>query len=79
MRKNPTAKKSEAAKSTSTKSRALGMAKRIEEVRMGQREEGNFDCFGRAESGYCDQGGCFFLFECLDVSRKAWSEFGGRS
>jgi hypothetical protein len=76
MKKTTTAKKSEAAKSTSTKSRALGMAKRIEAVRMVQREEGNFDCFGRAEAGYCDQGGCFFLFECLDISKKVWSELG---
>lgn len=76
MKKSATAKKSGAAKSASTKSRALGMAKRIEEVRMRQRDEGNFDCFGRAESGYCDQGGCYFLFECLDISKKAWSELG---
>jgi len=76
MKKNPSVKKSEAAKSTSIKSRALGMAKRIEEVRRRQRDEGNFDCFGRAEAGFCDQGGCFFLFECLDVSKKAWSELG---
>lgn len=77
MKKNPTAKKNEATKRSSTKSRALGMAKRIEEVRMLQRAEENFDCFGRAASGYCDQEGCYFLFECLDVSQKAWSELGG--
>ena len=42
---------------------------RVEAVRMMQREEGSFDCFGRAGGGYCDQGGCSYHAECLSVSR----------
>lgn len=42
---------------------------RVEAVRLEQRTEGYFDCFGRAASGYCDQGGCVFHAECLSVSR----------
>lgn len=42
---------------------------RVEAVRLEQRAEGNFDCFGRAASGYCDQGDCVFHAECLSVSR----------
>lgn len=45
------------------------MLARIEEVRLLQREEGNFDCFARAVSGFCDQGGCMYHAECLSVSR----------
>lgn len=45
------------------------MLARVEAVRLEQRTEGYFDCFGRAASGYCDQGGCAFHAECLSVSR----------
>ena len=45
------------------------MLARVEAVRLEQRAEGYFDCFGRAASGYCDQGGCIFHSECLSVSR----------
>ncbi len=45
------------------------MLARVEQVRMKQREEGNFDCFGRAEQGFCDQGECAYHAECLSVSR----------
>ena len=46
---------------------------RVEAVRMQQRSEGNFDCFGRAGEGYCDQGGCTYHAECLSVSRMLHS------
>ena len=42
---------------------------RVESVRLAQRTEGNFDCFGRAGEGYCDQGDCAYHDECLAVSR----------
>lgn len=45
------------------------MLARVEAVRLQQRGEGNFDCFGRAAEGYCDQGSCAFHAECLSVSR----------
>ncbi|SDL35116.1 hypothetical protein SAMN05660337_2738 [Maridesulfovibrio ferrireducens] len=43
----------------------------IESVRMLQRVEGNFDCFARAASGFCDQKDCLFYIECLQNSRKS--------
>jgi len=45
------------------------MLARVEAVRMEQRSEGHFDCFGRAGEGYCDQGACAYHAECLSVSR----------
>lgn len=42
----------------------------VDEVRARQIKEGNFDCFGRAASGYCDQGRCLYRQECLEISRK---------
>jgi len=57
--------KAPAAKKTSREA----MLARVEAVRMGQRAEGHFDCFGRASDGYCDQGACTFHTECLSVSR----------
>ena len=44
------------------------MLARVESVRMAQRAEGHFDCFGRAGQGYCDQGDCAYHAECLSVS-----------
>lgn len=46
------------------------MLARVESVRLAQRTEGNFDCFGRAGQGYCDQDGCAYREECLEVSRR---------
>lgn len=45
------------------------MLARVESVRLEQRSEGHFDCFGRAGEGYCDQGACAYHAECLSVSR----------
>lgn len=44
-----------------------GLAK-AEAIRAIQSAEGNFDCFGRAESGFCDQQGCLFRQDCLRAS-----------
>lgn len=43
---------------------------RIETVRLAQRTEGNFDCFGTAKSGYCDQWGCAYHSDCLGISQQ---------
>ena len=45
------------------------MLARVEAVRLMQRQEGHFDCFGKAGSGYCDQGECAHHAECLSVSQ----------
>jgi len=52
---------------TSPTSHELMLA-RVESVRLAQRTGGHFDCFGRAQNGYCDQGGCAYHAECLSVS-----------
>ncbi|HEY0721839.1 MAG TPA: SAP domain-containing protein [Gammaproteobacteria bacterium] len=36
-------------------------------IRTIQRQEGNFDCFGSANEGFCDQGGCLWRHDCLPV------------
>lgn len=43
----------------------IGSATKAEAIRQIQHAEGNFDCFGRAETGYCDQDGCIFRQDCL--------------
>jgi hypothetical protein len=43
---------------------SFGKSKR-ELIRAIQRAEGNFDCYGTAFSGFCDQEGCRWHAECL--------------
>jgi hypothetical protein len=50
-------------------SREEALLARVEQVRLAQRTEGSFDCFGRAGEGYCDQGGCLYHAECMSVSQ----------
>lgn len=53
------------------KAKALGIKikhpKKIELIRMIQRSEGNFECFGTAQ-GYCDQEQCCFREECFALN-----------
>lgn len=37
-------------------------------IRAIQKSEGNFDCFGTAASGFCDQTECAWLSDCLEES-----------
>ena len=37
-------------------------------IRAIQRDEGNFDCFGSAVSGYCNQQQCRWYDDCLPSS-----------
>lgn len=61
------------AKTPQKKSGREAMLARVEAVRLSQRQEGHFDCFGRADSGYCDQGACTHHAECLSVSQMLHS------
>lgn len=45
--------------------------KKSEAIRAIQRSEGNFDCYGRAKGGYCDQGNCLFYDECMKESKES--------
>ncbi len=42
----------------------------VDAIRTLQRHEGNFDCFARAGSGYCDQYECLFYEDCMEYSRE---------
>ena len=41
---------------------------KTEIIRALQKTEGNFDCYGRATSGFCDQAGCRWKEDCLTES-----------
>lgn len=59
------------AKSGSPSARKGGMdamMARVDQIRQAQREAGHFDCFGKAGSGYCDQGECLYRDDCLKLS-----------
>ncbi len=43
---------------------------RVEAVRLAQRKAGHFDCFAKARGGYCDQSGCAYHSECVDISPR---------
>lgn len=42
-----------------------GNMKKENIIRTIQKAEGNFDCFGRPSSGYCDQMNCLWRDDCL--------------
>lgn len=37
-------------------------------IRMIQTEEGNFDCYGTAIDGECDQANCLWREDCFDAA-----------
>lgn len=47
-----------------------GHLSKSELIRTIQIEEGNFDCFGSAHDGDCDQGGCLWRKDCFDLTNK---------
>lgn len=42
-----------------------GKLRKSELIKAIQREEGNFDCFGTAGGGHCDQLGCIWRDDCF--------------
>lgn len=46
----------------------VGNMKKENIIRTIQRAEGNFDCFGSATSGVCDQTGCLWREDCLALA-----------
>lgn len=40
-------------------------------IRKLQQSEGNFDCYGRALEGVCDQSECLWRDDCLQLSGVA--------
>lgn len=51
----------------------LGKLSKIELIKSIQLEEGNFDCYGSASSGECDQFGCSWREDCFDAARAGVS------
>lgn len=47
-----------------------GRMTKAEMIRSIQRTEGNFDCFGSASDGYCDQSQCSWRDDCLGGAKK---------
>ena len=43
----------------------------IELIRKLQLSEGDFDCYGRAAEGVCDQSVCLWRDDCLQVSAES--------
>ncbi len=43
----------------------VGNMKKENIIRSIQRAEGNFDCFGTAQAGVCDQMNCLWRKDCL--------------
>mgnify|MGYP000288224675 CR=1 FL=1 len=44
---------------------------KVDLIKSIQRKEGNFDCFGTASTGFCDQLSCIWKTDCLKPSKKA--------
>jgi len=42
-----------------------GLKKKADIIHTIQRAEGNFDCFGTATEGICDQYNCLWRSDCL--------------
>ncbi len=42
--------------------------KKADLIRAIQKAEGNFDCYGSAAAGFCDQAECAWLSDCLRES-----------
>ncbi len=49
-----------------TKGIRVGNMKKENIIRAIQRAEGNFDCFGTAVNGFCDQLNCLWREDCLN-------------
>lgn len=47
-----------------------GKRKKEDLIRAIQRQEGNFDCFGSAFTGECDQWGCRWRGDCFTTARR---------
>ncbi len=45
-----------------------GKLNKLNLIRRIQQTEGNFDCFGTAVDGYCDQADCLWREDCLKLS-----------
>lgn len=54
-----------------------GKMSKTELVQSIQRVEGNFDCFGTAYDGVCDQDGCLWREDCFTAARPQRAKTNG--
>lgn len=54
-----------------TKGIKTGNLRKPELIKAIQRAEGNFDCYGSAIYGYCDQINCIWREDCLGFQMKS--------
>ena len=47
-----------------------GKLNKTDLIKTIQQTEGNFDCFATASDGFCDQGDCMWMDDCLKTSQK---------
>lgn len=47
--------------------KVTGLKKKANIIHAIQRTEGNFDCFGTATGGICDQYNCMWRVDCLKI------------
>ncbi|MEJ2059051.1 MAG: SAP domain-containing protein [Gammaproteobacteria bacterium] len=47
-----------------------GRSRKADLIRLIQRNEGNFDCYGSAQQGECTQGECLWRQDCLSPVRR---------
>ena len=47
----------------------LGKCSKIDLIKSIQMDEGNFDCYGSAYIGKCDQSECLWREDCFDASK----------
>lgn len=50
-----------------------GKLKKVDLIRVIQREEGAFECYGTAYDGVCDQIGCAWREDCFKAACKKLS------
>jgi hypothetical protein len=50
-----------------------GKLSKLELIKSIQSEEGNFDCYGSASGGECDQSGCSWREDCFAAARAGVS------
>lgn len=50
-----------------------GKSSKVTLIRSIQRTEGNFDCYGTAYQGLCDQGACLWRGDCFELSTNPLS------
>ncbi len=49
----------------------IGKLNKTQLIKTIQRQEGNYECFGSAKNGFCDQGECLWMGDCIPAIKSA--------